>query len=116
MLVGDGFPFDVAWMDIDDMQWTRDFTLNEQAFPGEHLRSWVDALHRGGRRLVVTNDPGIPATLSDDEYPPFAEGLAAQAFALAGEGESVGRNGVALVTLACLYRLFAVLSANSSTA
>ena len=102
--------------DIDYMRWTRDFTVNEDAFPSSAVRAWAAELRAGGRHLVVINDPGIPATLPDDEYPPFAEGLAAGAFALAGEGEKEGRGGVALGAVWPGVTAFADLSRDAARA
>lgn len=115
-LAADGFPFDVAWLDIDYMLGTRDFTLDEGRFPGAPLRDWAAGLHAGGRRLVVINDPGIPATLPDEEYPPFAQGLQAGAFILAGERERAGRGGVALGAVWPGVTAFADLAAEAGRA
>uniref|UniRef100_A0A914DF41 Alpha-glucosidase n=1 Tax=Acrobeloides nanus TaxID=290746 RepID=A0A914DF41_9BILA len=66
--VSNGIPFDVAWVDINYANGSKDFTLNKTSFGG--LPAYADYLHSQNMKLIVIVDPGIAV-----DYEVFERGL-----------------------------------------
>uniref|UniRef100_A0A914E9R1 Alpha-glucosidase n=1 Tax=Acrobeloides nanus TaxID=290746 RepID=A0A914E9R1_9BILA len=66
--VSNGIPFDVAWVDINYANRSKDFTLNKTSF-GD-LPAYADYLHSQNMKLIVIVDPGIAV-----DYEVFERGL-----------------------------------------
>jgi alpha-D-xyloside xylohydrolase len=55
-------PLDTMWNDIDYSDRYLDFTHDEERFPLQEWRGFVDELHANGQHYVILVDPGIGTT------------------------------------------------------
>jgi alpha-glucosidase (family GH31 glycosyl hydrolase) len=70
-------PLDVAWLDIDYMSRWLDFTYDDELFPADDVKAFVDQLHHDNMKYVPIVDPGILAVDPswDLDYKPYTEGV-----------------------------------------
>lgn len=61
-----------AWVDIDYMDETKDFTVDNVKFPQDRMISLGEQLHKDGQNYVVMVDPAISANTS---YTPYTRGV-----------------------------------------
>ncbi|XP_032763106.1 putative maltase-glucoamylase-like protein FLJ16351 [Rattus rattus] len=59
-------PYDVQYSDIDYMNGSRDFTIDEQAYP--QLSDFAKDLHDNGQKYVIILNPGIISNTNDEVY------------------------------------------------
>ncbi len=75
-------PCDAIYLDIDYMDGYRCFTWNKDYFPDP--KQMISDLKTDGFQTVVMIDPGIRV---DEDYPVYAEGMAADVFCRRSSGE-----------------------------
>jgi alpha-D-xyloside xylohydrolase len=66
-------PLDTMWNDIDYSDRYLDFTHDEERFPLQEWRGFVDELHANGQHYVILVDPGIGTAYGD--YQTYKRGL-----------------------------------------
>ncbi|KAI1267994.1 putative alpha-glucosidase [Xylariaceae sp. FL1019] len=69
-------PLETMWTDIDYMNLRQVFTLDANRFPLELVRQLVETLHDRQQHYVMMVDPAVAYL----DYPPFNEGVSADAF------------------------------------
>ena len=75
-------PLETMWTDIDYMDLRKVFTLDSLRFPLEKVRELVAYLHKNDQYYVMMVDPAV----AYQDYPPFNDGVAADAFMLRSNG------------------------------
>ncbi|XP_038050832.1 sucrase-isomaltase, intestinal-like [Patiria miniata] len=70
-------PLDVMYGDIDYMDRSMDFTVNESSYGMQNLADFVDDLHDNGMKYIIILDPGIGGEIG---YEPYDKGLAQDVF------------------------------------
>ncbi|XP_058387661.1 maltase-glucoamylase isoform X2 [Diceros bicornis minor] len=81
-----GIPYDVQYSDIDYMDGNKDFTVDEEAFPG--LSNFTEELHSYGMKYVIIMNPGIS---NDSDYQPYVNGRKKRVWILGNNGAVVGQ-------------------------
>ncbi|KAG2214664.1 hypothetical protein INT46_005681 [Mucor plumbeus] len=64
-------PLQTAWVDIDYMDQTKDFTFDNAKFPQDKMIALGEQLHKDGQNYVVMVDPAINANTT---YSPYTHG------------------------------------------
>jgi alpha-D-xyloside xylohydrolase len=78
-------PLDTMWNDIDYSDRYLDFTHDEERFPLQEWRGFVDELHANGQHYVILVDPGIGTAYGD--YQTYKRGLEQDVYLKNDNGE-----------------------------
>uniref|UniRef100_A0A2K5PEH4 Maltase-glucoamylase 2 (putative) n=1 Tax=Cebus imitator TaxID=2715852 RepID=A0A2K5PEH4_CEBIM len=78
-------PYDVQYSDIDYMDGKKDFTVDEDAYPG--LSDFVKELHDNGQKYLIIMNPGIA---KDSSYEPYDNGSMKRVWILGNNGTAAG--------------------------
>ncbi|KAI8981496.1 alpha glucosidase [Pilobolus umbonatus] len=70
-------PLQTVWIDIDYMEQTKDFTVDNINFPLDRVISFGEQLHIDGQHYVMMVDPAISANTS---YTPYTRGIELEIF------------------------------------
>ncbi|KAI9357878.1 alpha glucosidase [Pilaira anomala] len=70
-------PLETAWIDIDYMDETKDFTVDNAKFPLDRLVDFGKDLHKNKQRYVMMVDPAIATNTS---YAPYTRGVEMDVF------------------------------------
>uniref|UniRef100_A0A3Q2LHS8 Maltase n=1 Tax=Equus caballus TaxID=9796 RepID=A0A3Q2LHS8_HORSE len=81
-----GIPYDVQYSDIDYMDGKKDFTIDEEAFPG--LSNFIKDLHSNGMKYVIAVNPGIS---NNSDYLPYVNGTKKRVWILDDNGFVTGQ-------------------------
>ncbi|XP_070371020.1 maltase-glucoamylase isoform X1 [Equus asinus] len=81
-----GIPYDVQYSDIDYMDGKKDFTIDEEAFPG--LSNFIKDLHSNGMKYVIAMNPGIS---NNSDYLPYVNGTKKRVWILDDNGFVTGQ-------------------------
>lgn len=52
-------PLESMWSDIDYMDRYMDFTIDNETYPTQKLRTFVDNLHSNHQKYIMILDPGM---------------------------------------------------------
>lgn len=52
-------PLEAMWSDIDYMDRYMDFTIDNETYPLQKLRTFVDNLHSNDQKFIMILDPGM---------------------------------------------------------
>uniref|UniRef100_A0A9L0IEJ8 Maltase-glucoamylase 2 (putative) n=1 Tax=Equus asinus TaxID=9793 RepID=A0A9L0IEJ8_EQUAS len=81
-----GIPYDVQYSDIDYMDGKKDFTIDEEVFPG--LSNFIKDLHSNGMKYVIAMNPGIS---NNSDYLPYVNGTKKRVWILDDNGFVTGQ-------------------------